>query len=122
MKEGIDMYLWIHLIAAVLLLLVVMFALTKKDNHITPYVITARILYVVMILDGLKILIPAISRNIPLSIVKVVFAIGLIGIIEMMFASKMKNQLNSKKVWLTLGSFVVVFILGFMLAQGRPFI
>ncbi|GLB46080.1 hypothetical protein WR164_00590 [Philodulcilactobacillus myokoensis] len=116
------MYLWIHLIAAVLLLLVVMFALTKKDNHITPYVITARILYVVMILDGLKILIPAISRNIPLSIVKVVFAIGLIGIIEMMFASKMKNQLNSKKVWLTLGSFVVVFILGFMLAQGRPFI
>ncbi|GLB46081.1 hypothetical protein WR164_00600 [Philodulcilactobacillus myokoensis] len=116
------MFLWAHLIAGILLLLVVILALAKKDNKIAPYMIAARMLYIFMILDGFRVLVPAIQRNITLSFIKIIAAIGTIALIEFALVSKAKGKLTTNRVLAAIGGLAVVFVLGFILAQGRPFI
>jgi len=115
------MWLWMHLITWVVLLIDLVLGMFIDPKKRTPFLMIARVGYVVMIVSGYMLMSVAFNRNPALTILKVVLAIGFIGITEMSFASAGKRSFKASWRWLVLGCAVVVGVLGFVLAQGRPF-
>ena len=95
-KKVIFMWLWMHLVT--------------------------RVCYLVSIVSGIVLMRFAFARNPLLTVVKILIAIGLIGLIEIAFAGKKDHRLSKPIVWSTLAALVLVTVAGFALAQFRPFI
>lgn len=115
------MFLWIHLIAAMLLIVLVCVSLLKKSGY-KPYMMMTRISYLVFIVTGAVLFMKAFSRDATFTILKVAMAIFLIGLIEMSYAEKTKRHLTRGLVVSLVLVFVLVIIIGLIIAGGRPFI
>ncbi|MDV7757011.1 DUF1516 family protein [Liquorilactobacillus mali] len=112
-------WLWMHLFSWIVLLIVVLSAVFSRNGAGELLKMIARICYVVAIISGIMLLKYAWETSPVLAIVKVVLAIGLIGFCEIYF-SRERDVGNITKVLLVAAT-IVVGIIGFILAGGRPF-
>ncbi|KRM71367.1 hypothetical protein FC34_GL001847 [Lacticaseibacillus brantae DSM 23927] len=86
----------------------------------TPFLMIARLGYVVMIVSGYVLMRDAFNRNPALTVLKIVLAVGFIALVEILFSQADGKQMRSSWRWLILGGGVIVGIVGLILAQGRP--
>lgn len=121
MGEYETMFLWIHLIFAVLLIVLVITALCKKNNF-KPYMMATRVSYLVFIVTGIVLFSKAFERDAMFTILKALSAIFLIGLIEMAYAQKTKKSLTVGLVMSLILVFALVIVIGLIVAGGRPFI
>ncbi|MDN7144581.1 DUF1516 family protein [Liquorilactobacillus mali] len=112
-------WLWMHLFSWIVLLIVVLLAVFSRNGAGKLLKMIARICYMVAIISGIILLKYAWETSPVLAIVKVILAIGLIGFCEIYFSRK-KGVGNSIKALLVTAT-IVVGIIGFILAGGRPF-
>lgn len=112
-------WLWMHLLAWFVLLIIVVLAVFSKDGAGKALKMIARLCYVVAIISGIMLLKYAWESSPVLSIVKIIFAVGLIGFCEIYF-SRQKDMGKLIKI-LLVATVVIVGIIGFILAGGRPF-
>lgn len=116
------LWLWIHLITWIVLAIVVIIGLTVKADRATPWVMTARVLYLVAIISGVILLWGTWQYNPILSTIKVILALGLIAFIEIAFARKSAGKFQISLVWWAGIFCLLVGIVGLILSQGRPFL
>jgi|GEM_PF-629614 len=116
------MWLWMHLITWVVLLIDLLAGMFITPKRRTPFLMIARLGYVVMIVSGYMLMGVAFNRNPALTVLKLILALAFIGITEMSFATTGEHQFKPNWRWIVLGSAVIVGIIGLVLAQGRPFI
>ena len=96
------MWLWLHLISWAVLAVAAGIALFSRTRQFVMWTMIARVCYLVSI--------------------KILIAIGLIGLLEMAFADKKQQHLSKIIIWSAIAAFVLVTVVGFALAQFRPFI
>lgn len=111
------MWLTIHLIAAALLVLTVLFALiSKQQKRIIQWIITSRFLYIVLLATGAILMYFTFNFRPVTSIVKFVLAIALIAAIEINFARKQERKVTAPLVGGLFGMFVLTIGLGLFMA------
>ncbi|MHA8110482.1 DUF1516 family protein [Lactobacillaceae bacterium Melli_B4] len=115
------MFLWLHLIFALILVISVSMALLLRSGN-QFYVMIARFCYLVFIVSGIILFPHAFNRDPLLTIVKVVIALGLIGMLEVTFAKQKKGQLTKQWLGIIAVTMLIVIVVGLILAGGRPFI
>ncbi|AQW20669.1 hypothetical protein PL11_001440 [Lentilactobacillus curieae] len=115
-------WLWIHLIAWIVLAVIVIIALSSKNNNIFPLAMTARVIYLVAIISGVVLLLNAWKYAPLLASVKAVLGIGLLGLIEIAFAKKQTSKLSKPLLFSTIGCCILLGFFGLWLSQGRPFL
>lgn len=107
-------YVLIHLITAVLLLIMAIGLLTAHSNkQISVIMIINRILYVVLIVTGIRLAFWTFSAHWLLTSLKFILALGLIGSVEMLGARKIQASLTLKNIIPMIVLFILVFIVGF---------
>ncbi|AUJ29953.1 MAG: DUF1516 family protein [Liquorilactobacillus hordei] len=112
-------WLWMHLVTWIVLLIVVFSVVfSKKDVSVAAKMI-ARICYVVALVSGIMLLGYAWEASPVLAVVKILLAIGLIGFCEIYFSQG--HNWRSRTKALLLVTTILVGLLGFILAGGRPF-
>lgn len=121
-KKVIFMWLWMHLVSWAVLIIAAGIALFSKTRQFLLWTMITRVCYLVSIVSGIVLMRFAFTRNPLLTVVKILIAIGLIGLIEIAFAGKKDHRLSKPIVWSTLAALVLVTVAGFALAQFRPFI
>lgn len=121
-KKVIFMWLWMHLVSWAVLIIAAGIALFSKTRQFLLWTMITRVCYLVSIVSGIVLMRFAFARNPLLTVVKILIAIGLIGLIEIAFAGKKDHRLSKPIVWSTLAALVLVTVAGFALAQFRPFI
>ncbi|GEK07088.1 YisL family protein [Schleiferilactobacillus harbinensis] len=115
-------WLWVHLIAWIILAVVVAIGLLRRSANVTTWTMTARVLYLISIISGIVLLLRVWQYNPVGSVIKVLLALGFIAFIEIAFARKQQHKLNNTLLWVVFGCCLVVGIFGLWLAQGRPFV
>ncbi|KRM32991.1 hypothetical protein FC83_GL000081 [Agrilactobacillus composti DSM 18527 = JCM 14202] len=115
-------WLWLHLIAWIILAIVVAIGLLGKPEKLMPWAMTARVLYLVSIVSGIILLLRVWQYNPVGSVIKIILALALIAFIEIAFARKQQQKLNKGLLWTVFICCLVVGIFGLWLAQGRPFV
>ncbi|MFT8361127.1 DUF1516 family protein [Liquorilactobacillus satsumensis] len=115
-------WLWLHLITWGILLGVTFGGLTGSATRAVRCIMIARVCYLVAIISGIFLLEFTWQRALFLTIIKVLAAFGLLGLIEVAFARKLRGTLSGTMRWLTFGMCVLVGIIGLILAHGHPFI
>lgn len=115
-------WLWVHLIAWIVLAVVVAIGLLRRSANVTTWAMTARVLYLISIISGIVLLLRVWQCNPVGSVIKVLLALGFIAFIEIVFARKQQHKLNNTLLWVVFGCCLVVGIFGLWLAQGRPFV
>lgn len=115
------MYLWIHLIFAILLIVLVSLSIFKKKGFM-PYMMISRVTYLVFIVTGSLLFFKAYDRNPIFAILKVLAAIMFIGLLEMTFAEKNKGRITKGIIISLYCALILLFIIGFITAAGRPFV
>ena len=116
------MWLWLHLISWLVLIVAAGIALFGHTRQFTLWTMITRVCYLVSIVSGIVLMRFAFSRNPLLTVVKILVAIGFIGLVEVAFAGKKKQHLSNPILWSTLAALILVTITGFALAQFRPFV
>ncbi|WP_057895798.1 YisL family protein [Liquorilactobacillus oeni] len=114
--------IWIHLSAWLILLILTWFGLKTSQKKAKVCAMGARICYIIAIISGFWLFKYAWQRDAMLTIVKLLIAFGSIGFIEVAFAEKLHGRFSRKLFLLAVGSCCLVGVVGFILAQGRPFI
>ncbi|UQS84742.1 YisL family protein [Apilactobacillus apisilvae] len=115
------MYLWIHLVFAIILVILISLSVFKQNNF-KIYMMISRVTYLVFLITGIVLFFKAYSRDPLLAILKVLAALLFIGMLEMTFAEKTKGRLTK---WMVISLFIaliLLFIIGLITAGGRPFI
>ncbi|KID41608.1 DUF1516 family protein [Fructilactobacillus fructivorans] len=115
------MLIWIHLLTWLVLFIAVCIALFS-NWHFKAMTMIARLCYVILIISGIFLVPYAWGRDPILTVVKIICALLLIGLIEMAFAFKSQQKLSKTFLWITIVAIIIVAIIGIMLAGGRPFI
>ncbi|MEJ6400001.1 DUF1516 family protein [Nicoliella lavandulae] len=115
------MLLWLHLIFVLILIISASMGLLLRSGN-QFYIMIVRVCYLVFIVSGILLFSHAWARDPFLTIVKIIVAIGLIGILEVSFAKRKRNQLTKQWIVIDVLAFIVVIIVGLLLAGGRPFI
>lgn len=117
LKGGSNMtYVLIHLISAIILVLLAFgLQFARSNKQISTIMVINRILYVILIVTGIRLAIWTFSAHAILTIIKFLFAISLIGMIEMLGARKIQSALTFKNYLPVILLFLIVFILGFSL-------
>ncbi|TPR19254.1 DUF1516 family protein [Apilactobacillus timberlakei] len=115
------MYLWIHLIFAILLIALISLSIFKKKGFM-PYMMITRVTYLVFIVTGTILFFKAYDRNPVFAILKALAAVMFIAMLEMNFAEKTKNRLTKGMVISLYCALILLFIIGFITAGGRPFV
>ena len=111
---------WFHLVFGIILLVAVVAGLIGSAQKTKIWAMIARLCYVVLIVSGIVMFKYAWGGNPVLTIVKVVAAILVIGLIEMSFAKKTKGEISTTLMWLVVVLVVVVAGLGLWLSGGYP--
>ncbi|MHC9537348.1 DUF1516 family protein [Dellaglioa sp. BT-FLS60] len=114
-------WLWIHLITWVVIAILVLLTVFTNSNTKIYQMIT-RLGYLVSIASGIMLLGYAWQDNPILTVIKLIGALVFIGLVEMTFARKNRNQLNKGIIYAVVICCIVVGVLGLILAGGRPFI
>ena len=113
------MWLWLHLISWAVLAVAAGIALFSRTRQFVMWTMIARVCYLVSIISGVVLMRFSFNRNPMLTVIKILIAIGLI---EMAFADKKQQHLSKIIIWSAIAAFVLVTVVGFALAQFRPFI
>ena len=113
------MWLWLHLISWAVLAVAAGIALFSRTRQFVMWTMIARVCYLVSIISGVVLMRFSFNRN---PVIKILIAIGLIGLLEMAFADKKQQHLSKIIIWSAIAAFVLVTVVGFALAQFRPFI
>lgn len=116
------MWLWLHLISWAVLAAAAGIAIFSRTRQFVMWTMIARVCYLVSIVSGVVLMRFAFDRNPLLTVVKILLAIGLIGLIEVAFAGKKQQHLSKAILWSALAAFALVTVTGFVLAQFRPFV
>lgn len=115
------MYLWIHLIFAILLIALVSLSIFKKKGFM-PYMMISRVTYLVFIVTGAILFFKAYDRDPIFAILKILAALMFIALLEMTFAEKTKNRLTKGMIISLYCALILLFIIGFITAGGHPFV
>ena len=116
------MWLWLHLISWAVLAVAAGIALFSRTRQFVMWTMIARVCYLVSIISGVVLMRFAFNRNPMLTVIKILIAIGLIGLLERAFSDKKQQHLSKIIIWSAIAAFVLVTVVGFALAQFRPFI
>ena len=111
---------WFHSVFGMILLIAVIIGLVGSAQKTKIWAMVARLCYVVLIVSGIVMFKYAWGGNPVLTIVKIVAAILVIGLIEMSFAKKTKGEISPALIWLVIILVVVVAGLGLWLSGGYP--
>ncbi|WP_281166041.1 DUF1516 family protein [Liquorilactobacillus sicerae] len=112
-------WLWLHLLAAVVLLVVILLTVVK-NKAIKAVVMTARVDYLIAIISGMMLFSYAWSKSPVLAVLKVLVALAVIGICEILF--KRVKQLSLLSRGLILVVVIALGAFGLMLSEGYPLI
>ncbi|WPQ67562.1 YisL family protein [Weissella paramesenteroides] len=114
--------LWVHLMTWVVLIIVASLAVFTSNKRVSVIsMMIARLDYIVAIVTGIGLFHYAYQSNPILTIVKVILAILLIGIVEMSFAKKKRQQLNRNFAIVVIVLILLLGLFGMYLASGFPF-
>ncbi|MBM7616573.1 NADH:ubiquinone oxidoreductase subunit 2 (subunit N) [Weissella uvarum] len=114
-------FLWIHLITWVVLIVVAAVAVLSNNEKISKVcMMIARLCYIVAIGSGIPLFGYAYHQDPWLTLIKVILAILLIGIIEMTFARKRQHKLTSRFAFIVLLLTILLGMFGMYLAGGAP--
>ncbi|AXX64778.1 DUF1516 family protein [Bombilactobacillus bombi] len=111
---------WLHLVVGVVLFVAIIGGLLAKVPQAKVWVMIARICYIILIISGALMFSYAWHEHPILTIVKIILAVGLIGLIEMAFAKKLKKQFSRVMFYGALILAVIVVIIGFIMTDGFP--
>ncbi|UQS81671.1 YisL family protein [Bombilactobacillus folatiphilus] len=111
-------WLWLHLICGVILVVAALLGLWSRNLQL--WSMLARMDYLFLLLSGVMLIVHAWQAHPVLLIVKLVFVIIAIGILEMAFAKRRRNELSNSTRWLAVLLIVIVLGLGLWLTQGFP--
>mgnify|MGYP001227872682 CR=1 FL=1 len=112
-------WLWLHLLAAVILFGIIFITVIKKQA-LAAVVMTARIDYLIAIISGIMLFDYAWSKSPVLATLKGLAALVVIGLCEILF--KRVNQLTVLGRSLILMAVIVLIIFGLLLSAGYPLI
>lgn len=114
--------MWVHFVTWIVLIIVVAIAVFSTNQKVSVIsMMIARLSYIVAIITGIGLFQYAYQSSLVLTIVKIIFAILLMGIIEMSFAKKKQQRLNRN---FAIGVIILILLLGLFgiyLASGFPF-
>lgn len=113
---------WVHLVFGIILLFAVIMGLAGSADKAKIWAMVARVCYLVLIISGIMMTNYAWSEKPVLTVVKIVVAILVIGLIEMAFGKKTKGQFSKGIMWSVIAMCLVVGGLGFWLSGGYPII
>ncbi|KRM89315.1 hypothetical protein FD21_GL001887 [Liquorilactobacillus vini DSM 20605] len=119
LEEILMIWLWLHLLAAVILFGVILITVIKK-KALATVVMTARIDYLIAIISGIMLFDYAWSKSPVLAVLKALAALVVIGLCEILF--KRVSQLTGLGRGLILMSVIVLIIFGLLLSAGYPLI
>ncbi|GKT03749.1 DUF1516 family protein [Furfurilactobacillus entadae] len=102
-----------HLWGAIFLLITVIAGLASKtEKRIKVWLMWSRVLYMIMIISGVIEAARTFSHAPLLTIIKGLFGIILIGLIEIVFARKQETHVTTTLYWLLGAGFLLTIILG----------
>ncbi|RRG18787.1 DUF1516 family protein [Weissella viridescens] len=111
-------FLWIHLITWLVLLVVVSAALFTSNQKLSKInMMIARVGYLFAIGSGAMLVPYAYDEHPILTIVKVILAVALIGLIEMAFARKRRQTLNTRVALIIILLILIVGLFGIYLVK-----
>ncbi|WP_446002603.1 YisL family protein [Weissella viridescens] len=111
-------FVWMHLITWLVLFVVVSVALFSKNEKLSKVnMMVARIGYLFAIGSGFMLLPYAYNEHPGLTILKVVVAVALIGLIEMGFARKQRKTLHTRVAFIIILLILIVGLFGIYLAK-----
>lgn len=113
---------WLHLVFGVILIVAVFGGLASPADKSKIWAMIARLCYVVLIISGIFMVKYAWSENPVLTIVKIVAAIMVIGLIEMAFGKKSRREFSKGLMWFVIVMVVAVAGLGLWLSGGYPLV
>lgn len=106
----------IHLISAiVLLILVIGIILARTNKQLGSLMVISRILYLFLLVTGIRLAFFTFSDHPILTISKLLVALGLIGTIEVLGAHKGQATIGIRQILPVTILFILVITLGFML-------
>lgn len=112
------MWLHIHLAAFIILLIAVIVKLMNPDREMKSVLMMIRLIYLVLIVTGGRLVMFTFDRDPVLSIVKILLALATIAFAEIAFG---KKGTPSKRKWL-IGLMIITAVVGLVLAGGQPFV
>lgn len=112
------MWLHTHLTAFILLFIAVLVKLLNQDKEMKPLLMVIRVIYLILIVTGARLVFYTFESQMVLTIVKILLGLSTIGICEMAFSKKGTKTMKNGLV----GLLVITAIVGLVLAGGRPFI
>ncbi|MDF7640769.1 DUF1516 family protein [Bifidobacterium sp. ESL0784] len=110
---------WLHIISAVVAMAAMIIGVLGPQNMVEVWAGVARVCYIVLIVSAIPTIPHAWRANWPMAIVKIVAAIGLIGMCEVAFVHRLRGAAPLQTLWMPLLSGVAVFVLGLWLARGK---
>ncbi|WP_417852720.1 YisL family protein [Weissella viridescens] len=111
-------FVWIHLITWVVLFVVVSVTLFSRNEKLSKInMMVARLGYLFAIGSGLMLLPYAYNEHPGLTILKVVVAVAVIGLIEMGFARKQRQTLHTRVAFIIMLLILIVGLFGIYLAK-----
>ncbi len=113
---------WVHLLFGLILLISVFIGLFGAAKRTPIWAMVARICYVVLIVSGIFMTKYAWDEKPILTVIKIVIAILVIGLIEMSFAKKTRGEISHGTIWLVILMILIVAGLGLWLSGGYPLI
>lgn len=113
---------YVHLIFGIILLFAVIMGLAGSADKAKIWAMITRVCYLVLIVSGIFMTKYAWSEKPVLTVVKIIVAILVIGLIEMAFGKKTKGQFSIGIMWMVIVMVLVVGGLGLWLSGGYPVI
>ncbi|WEV73886.1 DUF1516 family protein [Bifidobacterium sp. ESL0798] len=110
---------WLHIISAVVAMAAMIIGVLGPQNMVEVWAGVARVCYIVLIVSAIPTIPHAWRANWPMAIVKIVAAIGLIGMCEVAFVHRLHGASPLQTLWMPLLFGVAVFALGLWLARGK---
>ncbi|WP_220728325.1 DUF1516 family protein [Apilactobacillus xinyiensis] len=115
------MFLWIHLLIAILFIFTFIMGLTRRKNAFI-YQMISRTFYLIFLITGGFLFFKAFHRAPMLLSFKAIFAFIFIVAAEYGFAKNNSNKMNKHILWILMLMLILLIIVGFLAAGGRPFI
>lgn len=113
---------WLHLVFGIILLVSVIIGLAGPAQKTKIWAMIARVCYLVLIVSGIFMTSYAWNEKPILTVIKIVVAVLVIGLVEMAFGKKTKGGLTKNIMWMVILMVLVVGVLGFSLSGGYPVI
>ena len=112
------MWLHIHLVAFLVIAIAIGVKLMNSENEMKPLLMIIRLIYLVLVITGGRMIMWTFSSDPVLTVVKVLLGLGTIVASEMAFGTKGTKAMRN----VLIGMVAATAVIGLILAGGRPFI